>query len=463
MAEGTDETLRNQVMYQVYPRNHTEEGTFKALEADLDRIRDLGVDIVYPLPVHPVGKKNRKGSLGSPYAAADYRAVNPELGTAEDFAALVKAVHNRGMKCVMDIVYNHTAPDSWLAENHPEWFYRGPGGSPGNKIGEWWDVIDLDYSDPRSGLWDYQIETLVKWAKLVDGFRCDVAPLVPLEFWLRAREAVRAVNPRCFWIAESVEPSFILENRAAGLVCHSDGEMFRSFDVCYDYDVFGFFKQYLEGALSLASYAEKLNAQEYLYPDNYVKLRCLENHDQSRAAFSIPGAAALRNWTAFVYFQKGLTMIYAGQEWACGFRPSLFEKDPVKRDTGADLSPLLRVLYRIKKDPVFTSSAYELRPLPGIAGGGPAPDNGVLLAVHRPKGRANGEAVPMAGVFSLKGWSGPVQLNGSFTEPVPDGVYVNLIDGSAFPVEGGRLSLRGEPLIFKVRPEKPAAAVPAGE
>ncbi|MDR2471347.1 MAG: hypothetical protein LBD09_04480, partial [Treponema sp.] len=461
MADGTDTTLRNMTAYQVYVRNHSEEGTFRALEADLDRIAELA-DIIYLLPVHPIGRRNRKGTLGSPYAISDYRAVNPELGTAEDFDSLINAIHRRGMKCVMDIVYNHTSPDSVLAREHPQWFYQKPGGGPGNRIGEWWDVIDLDYADPASGLWEYQIETLKTWAAKVDGFRCDVASLVPLEFWLRAREAAAAVNPRCFWIAESVEPPFILENRERGFACHSDGELFRAFDVCYDYDIFARFKRYLEGTGTLAAYAGGINAQEYAYPDNYVKLRCLENHDQSRAAFSIPGAAALRNWTAFNYFQKGLAMIYAGQEWRNDFRPSLFEKDVIRRPAGnvdgnggardngdgADLVPLLKALYKLKKEPLFAASRYEVMV--------PSERADVLLAIHRPR-RSQPGLSAMAGVFSFKGFEGPVSLEtlaapggGGASPEISDGVYTNLIDGSALRVEGGRIRVRGDPVIFRL-------------
>jgi glycosidase len=450
MAERTDRNLRNLVVYQVYVRNYSEEGSFRALEADLDRIQNLGVDIIYLLPVHPIGKQKRQGSLGSPYAIADYRAINSELGTPAEFDSLVRAIHRRGMKCVMDIVYNHTSHDSTLAQNHPEWFYHRPDGSFGNRTGDWWDVIDLDYSDPASGLWEYQIETLKTWAKIVDGFRCDVAPLIPLEFWLRAREEIALINPDCFWIAESVDPSFIMENRARGLICHSDAEMFRAFDVCYDYDVFGYFKKCLEGSISPSAYADRINLQEYIYPDNYVKLRCLENHDQCRAKFSIPDEKALRNWTAFNYFQKGLTMIYAGQEWENDFRPSLFEKDTIRRGPG-DLSPFLRALYRIKKDPAFTDSGYEI-----AAVNKTNPDD-TLIAVYRPRVR-DGEAVravdsvqsPLIGIFCLKGQNGPLPLNVILKGQIPDGIYTNMIDESSFRIEGGRLSLRGEPVIFRL-------------
>ena len=127
MASTTKTNLRNQVMYSVYVRNHTEEGTFKALEQDLDRIKALGTDIIWLMPIHPVGEKAKKGTLGSPYAIRNYREVNPEFGTLDDLKSLVNAIHEKGMKCIIDVVYNHTSPDSWLVENHPEYFYRKTG------------------------------------------------------------------------------------------------------------------------------------------------------------------------------------------------------------------------------------------------------------------------------------------------------------------------------------------------
>lgn len=148
MALDTQKNYRNLVMYSVFVRNHTKEGTFRALVSDLDRIKALGVDIVWLMPIHPLGEKARKGSLGSPYAIRDYRAVNPEYGTLEDFRYLVDEIHARGMRCIIDVVYNHTSPDSVLASEHPEWFYHKPDGSFGNRVGDWTDIIDLDYSNP---------------------------------------------------------------------------------------------------------------------------------------------------------------------------------------------------------------------------------------------------------------------------------------------------------------------------
>ena len=129
MAEFTSKELRRQVMYQIFVRNFSPEGTFSAVIPELDRIQALGVDIVWFAPIHPIGKKQRKGSLGSPYAISDYRAVNPEYGTVDDLRAVAEQIHARGMKCIIDVVYNHTSPDSVLAAEHPEWFYHRPGAS----------------------------------------------------------------------------------------------------------------------------------------------------------------------------------------------------------------------------------------------------------------------------------------------------------------------------------------------
>ena len=133
MAVNTDPRLQNQVIYSVYVRAHTPEGSFRAVAEDLDRIRALGTDIIWFMPIHPIGVEGKKGSLGCPYANRDYRTVNPAYGTMEDFRGLVDEIHRRGMKVMIDVVYNHTSPDSNLYHEHPEFFYRLPDGRPGNK------------------------------------------------------------------------------------------------------------------------------------------------------------------------------------------------------------------------------------------------------------------------------------------------------------------------------------------
>jgi len=423
MAIQTSKNLRNQLMYSVFVRNYSEEGTFEALRRDLDRIRDLGVDIIWLMPIHPIGQKARKGTVGSPYAISDYRAVNPEFGTVEDLKRLVSDIHDRGMKCIIDVVYNHTSPDSWLAANHPEWFYHKPDGSFGNRVGDWTDIIDLDYNQP--GLWEYQIDTLKYWASIVDGFRCDVAPLIPLEFWLKARQEVETVRPGCIWLAESVEPEFIILNRSKGMAAHSDCELYQAFDICYDYDIFNCYRDMLTGEKSLEDYAKAVSAQEGMYPDNYVKLRFLENHDRPRAAQNIADPVAMENWLSFMYFQKGMPMLFNGQEVGADHLPGLFEKDPINWNGPKDYTAMLKTLRKMKRDPIFADSTYQVEALP----------RDVLLAVHQAGDR---KAV---GVFSTRGESSLVKVD------LPNGTYSNVLGGTV-EVHDGRLSTTGKPIII---------------
>ena len=425
MARNTDPKLQQQVMYSIYVRSHTPEGTFRAVIPDLDRIRALGVDLIWLMPIHPIGVQGKKGTLGCPYANRDYRTVNPAYGTMEDFRALVDAVHARGMKLLIDVVYNHTSPDSVLWREHPEFFYKRPDGRPGNRVGEWTDVIDLDYSVPA--LWDYQIETLRFWAGIVDGFRCDVASLLPEPFWRMARAAVAPVNPRCIWLAETVHTGFGNLCRREGLAAARDVELYDAFDLEYEYDVRETFDGFLAGRLPLSAWTDALNFQEAIYPVNYNKLRFLENHDQPRIASLIPDPAALESFTALLYFLKGATLLYAGQEFADTHRPSLFEKEPIDRGTGRDLSPLLRRLYEIKRTEFAPDDWFVA-----------AADDEKRIAVLR-RGGARGQTL---GVFPLGGEGGEVAAE------IPDGEYAELISGGRVSVKNGKIRCGGRPLIF---------------
>ena len=425
MAVNTDPRLQNQVIYSVYVRAHTPEGTFRAVIPDLDRIKALGTDIIWFLPIHPIGVKGKKGSLGCPYANRDYRTVNPAYGTMDDFKALVDEIHKRGMKCMIDVVYNHTSPDSTLYAAHPEFFYHGPDGKPGNKMGDWADVIDLDYRN--RDLWAYQIESLVMWAQIVDGFRCDVASFVPVEFWRAARQAVAKVNPDCIWLAETVHQSYGCLARRSGVYSALDYDAFSAFDMEYEYDVREAFDQYLAGKIVLSHYLDMVNFQEATYPANYNKLRFLENHDQPRIASLVRNECALANDTAMLYFLKGTTLLYAGQEFENDHLPSLFDLDPIDRRTGHDLSGLLRRLYAVKQQ--LGSADWFFAD---------ADDANDLALLQR--GSAGKRFV---GVFSLKAKAADVRVDAA------DGVYENLIDRSTVTVENGVLHCTGEPVILR--------------
>ncbi len=425
MAKNTDIKLRDAVIYSIYVRNHTKEGTFRAIEPDLDRIKELGTDIIWFMPIHPIGVENKKGTLGCPYANRDYRAVNPEYGTMEDFRHLVELIHQKGMKCIIDVVYNHTSPDSTLTKEHPEFFYRKENGEMGNRVGDWSDVVDLDYNNKE--LWKYQVESLKCWASIVDGFRCDVASLVPLDFWNYAREEVAKVNPDCIWLAETIEFGFIKYCRSLGYKVASDCEMYTVFDMEYDYDIWNTFREYLEKKGSLSHYIERLNMQEAIYPDNYIKMHCLENHDQPRIKSFIKDPVCLKNWTAFLYFQKGATLLYAGQEFENKYQPSLFEKDDIAIQTGHDLSGFMRRLYNIKKQVLYVDSDFE-----AVADDG----NGVVVAT-----RVSGHH-KIVGVFSLEGKTVDVKV------PLEDGEYINLVGKEKVTVQNGYVTIKEMPMIL---------------
>lgn len=427
MAKNTNVNLRNQVIYSIYVRNHTEEGTFNSIIPDLDRIKALGTDIIWLMPIHPIGVKEKKGSLGCPYAIKDYRAVNPAYGTKEEFVNLVDEIHNRGMKCIIDVVYNHTSPDSVLVEEHPEFFFRKENGDFGNMAGDWGDVIDLDYSN--KDLWRYQIDTLKMWAEIVDGFRCDVASKLPVDFWVQAREEVSEVCPDCIWLAETVHPGFVKYLRELNLIGNSDSEMYEAFDIAYDYDVRDEIEGYLKGEMPLSRLTNMLILQDSIYPKNYVKLRCLENHDTPRVASFIKDEGELRNFTAFNYFQKGTPLVHAGQEKADGNCPSLFEYDKVNWNTGIDLSSLMSKLYEIKKNPLFTDGAYNLKACDELD---------ALVGSYEKNGSK------IVGIFSFRNKAGKVEVE------LADGVYSDLISGKEVCVQDGKVDVAVAPVIFEV-------------
>lgn len=428
MAKDTALELRNTTIYSIFLRNYSEEGTFKAVQKDLDRIKTLGTDVIWFLPFYPIGEKNKKGTVGSPYAIKDYRAVDPAHGSLDDFKTLVEEIHKREMKVMIDIVFNHTAPDSVLVREHPEWFFRKENGEMGNQVGEWTDIVDLDYVN--KALWSDQIETLVQWAKIVDGFRCDVAPLVPIEFWLQARAEVAKIKPSFIWLAESIERDFLQYLRSENVRAHSDGEMFQAFDLSYDYDIYTEFKDYILGDVPLSKYVHVLNLQDSTYPANYVKMKFLENHDQERIAALVDTIENIKQWTAFLYLQKGATLLYNGQEVLAKPVPSLFEKDVIDWETGYDLSTYMAHLDALKKEHVpIQNDRYHLE----------ADDASDTVKIYFENKNAK-----KVGVFNLKENEGQVHID------VADGTYRNLINNESIEVNAGQVDLTATPAFFIV-------------
>lgn len=329
-------------IYQIFLRNFTQEGTFRAAIPELERISNLGFDWIYLTPIHPIGEKARKGTYGSPYAIRDYRKINPELGDETDFTNFVEEVHAHDLKLMIDIVFNHTSPDSVLVHEHPDWFIRAADGLPWRKCEDWSDVVDFDYrSSPH--LWLELIDTLAMWRdRGVDGFRCDVASLVPSEFWRQARQRVNKYDPGIkeekaplVWLAESVHPAFLRKMRLLGYNSWSEPELHAAaFDLTYDYDGWERLEKIWEQGMSFERYLEYLYVQETLYPKGAKKLRFLENHDQERAAHRFGNRAKLRAMTPFYQFLPGVSMSYMGQELALEHKPNIFEKDPIELELG---------------------------------------------------------------------------------------------------------------------------------
>lgn len=353
MALQSSDQLRNLSIYSIYLRNHGNFNTFQLLKQDLGRIQSMGFDSIWLMPIHPIGAKNRKGSLGCPYSIQDYEKINPEYGGLEDFEELVKSAHDLGLKVLIDVVYNHTSHDSILWQTHPEYFLQNGQGQGVCKEPKWSDVIDLDYSN--LDLWPILIESLKKWSSLgVDGFRCDVASLVPVAFWKKAREAVATINPATIWLAESVHTEFLQVMKSKGYEAADDAHLYEVFDILYDYDIHHQFEAFVKNKLSLHDFIEAIKNQDVVYPDHYIKLRFIENHDQPRFA-SLRGRVEDKvTFTVMSYLLKGATLFYAGQETSDTNTPSLFDVDPIHLEAVMpSYVELITKLNRLVKDEVF--------------------------------------------------------------------------------------------------------------
>eukprot|EP01105_Mastigella_eilhardi_P017996 TRINITY_DN4155_c0_g1_i1.p1 TRINITY_DN4155_c0_g1~~TRINITY_DN4155_c0_g1_i1.p1 ORF type:complete len:386 (+),score=87.50 TRINITY_DN4155_c0_g1_i1:317-1474(+) len=237
------------------------------------------------------------------------------------------------MLFMLDVVFAHTSPDNLVAQEHPEWFHRGPDGRPAPIVEEWWDVVSFDWSVPVPAMWDYLVGVLQRWADLgVDGFRCDVAAAVPVEFWHQAKAAIAKIKPDFTWLGESSRADEVEERRAAGIPYQTDADLFCAFDLLYDYDFYALWTRCVTGDAPLWRYYEMMRLQGTVVPARRHKLRFVENHDKLRICSLCPLSQA-KAWTAATAFLVGSMMIYAGEEstdpavrahW-----PSLFDSDPI--------------------------------------------------------------------------------------------------------------------------------------
>lgn len=310
--------VNGRTIYEVNIRQYTREGTFKAFQSHLPRLKDLGIGILWLMPVQPIGIKNRKGSLGSYYSVNNYTSINPEFGTLEDFKALVKAAHELDMKVLIDWVANHTAWDHHWTIDHPDFFSLDENGDFKAPVPEWEDVIHLDYGNPK--LWDAMIDAMKYWLieTGIDGFRCDMAHLVPTPFWNRARHDLDKVLP-IYMLAESQNHD-LLEY---------------AFDTIYNWKLLHAMDDVAAGKTTASALLDlHLNEKKYL-PPGASELNFTSNHDEN----SWQGSSIerlhyyLEPLTVLSFFLPGIPLIYSGQEAGNYRRLEFFDKDEIEWKT----------------------------------------------------------------------------------------------------------------------------------
>lgn len=303
--------VRNAVIYEIFPRHFSPAGNFAGITAKLDELKDLGVDILWLMPIHPPGKLKAKGALGSPYAAQDYYAINPDYGTKDDLHRLVDGAHKRGMKVIIDIVANHTAWDSVMLRN-PSFYKRNAAGEVIPPNPDWTDVAGLDYTNPETSR--YMIDMLKYWMTdfHLDGFRCDVAAEVPTGFWEAARDELTKIKPDLFMLAEASKPELVL----------------KAFDADYGWQMLNAFNQVLMNGASAADFPRVWAEERKKFPQGTLHMNMTDDHDEPRAISRFGWKAALAA-SAMTFCMDGLPILYNGMEVGDTTEsgdPALFEK-----------------------------------------------------------------------------------------------------------------------------------------
>ncbi|MDE6297730.1 MAG: alpha-amylase [Muribaculaceae bacterium] len=320
---------RNAVIYEVNVRQATPEGTFEAFLPQIDRLKDLGVDILWFMPIHPISEDGRKGKLGSYYAVRDYKGINPEFGNIDDFRKVVKAAHDKGMKVIIDWVPNHSGRDNAWVKNHPDWYQKNEKGEMFGPY-DWTDVYKFDYSNPE--MRKAMTDAMAYWLREadIDGFRCDVAFEVPTDFWNENRPQLEAVKPGIFMLAEAPNPE-LLEH---------------GFDMDYNWPMKDLFSaiaatsgQYTfkDEKGNIKEFPEKHAADIYVrldeeaknYPADSYLMNMTTNHDlNSWEGTEFDRLGNLQEaFAALMYTMPGMPLIYTGQEVGMNRAFEFFEKD----------------------------------------------------------------------------------------------------------------------------------------
>jgi glycosidase len=397
-ARAVPDWVRDAVVYEVFPRAFSPEGTLAGVTARLDHVRDTGATVVWLMPIHPIGETKRKGTYGSPYSIRDFYAVNPDYGTPDDVKRLVLEAHARGLRVILDVVANHTSWDSVMMAT-PELYVRDAQGRVQPPSADWSDVAKLDHANPATR--EYVIGVMAHWLREygVDGFRCDVAGLVPTAFWEEARPRLEAISPDLFLLAEWSAPDL----------------MAKAFDADYAWP----FHAALNRVLSLGAPASEIRAaweeERRSFPKGSLHLRFSDNHDEKRAIarFGEPAALAAQ---ALVFTMDGVPLVYNGMEIGDTSEsggPALTERVPVLWPIGArrpEFTAFYRGMTALRRD------HEALRRGETAWVGSPAPER--VVAFLR---RTAGEEVLVAVNLSSQPFEGRLELpaGGAFAEITP--------------------------------------------
>ncbi len=365
----------NSVVYELNIRQATPEGTFAAAERYLPELKKMGVDIVWLMPIHPIGVDGRKGSLGSYYSISDYEAVNPEFGDIESFDRFVAAAHDLGLKVIIDWVANHTSRDAkWWKEGHEDWYVLDEESGLPIVQYDWTDIAKLDYAN--ADMREAMTSAMLFWiGRGVDGFRCDVAYEVPIDFWQQAFARIREAAPDVYLLAEG-EKTFLHDS---------------AFDTTYGWDLHHLMNAIARGEKSAADLRAYVESDAAAYPAPAMRLMFTSNHDEnswSGSEFERMGDAAATFAALTFVLPQGQPLIYTGQEIGLDRRLEFFEKDTVDGLTdpqcGAGWRELYTDLCRLRHTNAALSAGEDIAPMVYMEG---APED-VMAFTREKDGRA---------------------------------------------------------------------------
>ncbi len=334
-AVGLPEWMRSAVVYEINVRQYSASGKFTAVTDDLPRLRALGVDVLWLMPINPIGEQNRKGPLGSYYAVRDYRAVNPEFGSEQDFKQLVDRAHALGFHLILDWVGNHTAWDNPLATQHPEYYVHDAKGAFTPPTGfDWTDVIQLDLANPA--VLDYESGAMAHWVKDfgVDGFRCDFATGVPTPFWEALIGRLRQLRPDLFFLAESELPQ----------------QQLHAFNASYGFDMMRSINAIAQGRAAVSEVDDTLARTKVLFPTGAALLYYTSNHDENSWAGTVFErlGGGVEPFAVLTFMLDGIPLIYDGQEVGLNRRLEFFERDPIVWPAHQPLTAFYRTLTQLR-------------------------------------------------------------------------------------------------------------------